>query len=332
MGLEGLIGAGLGFLSIGLWQAFTVVKFFRLNDSASSGGGARRSRQLLKGGNSHRNIELSIIAVLSILHMVFSLIASSNDQAHGSGVGMALSLERFGVATLFLMYSLVAFISESSTILPLPAGTLELVALFAFGEEFLLFYSNNSGEHDAGLETQYYSLILVPIGVCLLATAMEVAFPTAVLPPFVRSMALVLQGTWFFQMAASIYTTKWMAQGCELDKRGEGDVTLRCEGMSLMRGKAIATLQFNCHLAMLLLFLLPLYALMSRIYTFPSTYERLGDNEVSDEARGSLQVKDRGQELAQAEYRHVLEDEDENSDSLEAKGAPDTNGFHRVSI
>ncbi|KAL2635222.1 hypothetical protein R1flu_006701 [Riccia fluitans] len=316
MGLEGFLGAGLGFQVIGLWQAFAVVKSFRSNDS-----GGRMPRQLVKAGKAHRTSELVIIAVLSVLHMIFSLIASNSDHLHGSGVGMAVSLERFGVATLFLLYSFVAFLSEGSSFLPLPAGALELIAIFAFGEEFLLFTQTRGGEdHDAvGLESQYYSLLLVPVGVCLLATALEIAFPTAVLPPLVRSMALILQGSWFYQMAVSLFTTKWMAQGCELIRRGVGDYTVRCEGMSSMRGRAIATLQFNCHLAMLLLFLLPLYTVMSKCYTVPSSYERLGDNEVSDEARGSLQHTDRGQELAQAQYFHVLEDEDEALEPVEAK-------------
>ncbi|KAL3692721.1 hypothetical protein R1sor_006372 [Riccia sorocarpa] len=316
MGLEGFLGTGLGFQVIGLWQAYSAVKSFRSSDS-----GGRVPRPLVKAGKAHRTSELVIIAVLSVLHMIFSLIASNSNQLHGSGVGMAVSLERFGVATLFLLYSLVAFLSEGSSFLPLPAGTLELIALFAFGEEFLLFNQSRGGEdHDAvGLESQYYSLLLVPIGVCLITTALEIAFPIAVLPPIVRSMALILQGSWFYQMAVSLFTTKWIAQGCELTRRGEGDYTVRCEGMSLMRGKAIATLQFNCHLAMLLLFLLPLYGLMSKWYKVPSSYERLGDNEVMDEARSSLQQKERGQELAQAQYFHVLEDEDEALESAEPK-------------
>ncbi|CAM6101289.1 unnamed protein product [Calypogeia fissa] len=328
----GQIGAGLGFLGVGLWQAFVSVKAYKLGSSSTSN---KHPRFFSSSAFARYGMHVAV-ALLAVLHMIFSLISTTTHN-NGSGVGAAFALERFGVASVFLLYAVVALISEGTTALPLPAGMVDLLAVFAFGQEFSLFYLTSGDNHNSsGLEEQYYSLLLVPIGVCLLATAIEIAHPAAILPRLVQSLALVLQGTWFFQMAVSLFGTKWMAQGCDLVQQSEGVYTVDCVNMSsLMRGKALATLQFNCHLALLLLTLIPIYSVLSKVYSVPQNYERLGDSQMTEETRELNDGRETGQELAESNYFHVLgeDDEVEEDDELELKEeVADTNGFQRVVI
>jgi hypothetical protein len=85
-------------------------------------------------------------------------------------------------------------------------------------------------------------------------------------------------------------------------------------GMHLMRGQAIATLQFNCHLAFLLLFLLPLYSIMSTCNSSPQTYEPLGDGEGFGEAKELVQVRDPSRispHFLHADNFHVIQEDEE---------------------
>lgn len=233
----GMVASGLGFLSIGLWQAFLTL---RRSSSAA---------------------HLVFIAALAFVHIISGLIASHVDQSLADGVAMATPLERSSVAIFFLIFPIAHLLRDKTPILPLPQEFLQFILLLAFGHEFLLFFLQRP---DAGLESRYYSLLLVPIGVCLLSTALGIAYPSSLLPPLARSMALVFQGTWLIQMGLSFFTAAFMPKGCSLKQRGEGDYVVTCAGMFLMRGKAVATLQFNCHMALLLAILLPLYGYFTR--------------------------------------------------------------------
>ncbi len=88
-------------------------------------------------------------------------------------------------------------------------------------------------------------------------------------------------------------------------------------GMHLMRAQAIATLQFNCHLAFLLLFLLPLYSIMSACNSSPQTYEPLGDAEGFGEAKELVQVRDPSRispHFLHADNFHVIQEDEELED------------------
>ena len=73
----------------------------------------------------------------------------------------------------------------------------------------------------------------------------------------------MLQGTWFVQMGVSLFS-RWVAQGCSLHQVSRGNYTLRCKGHpEYHRARAIATLQFNCHLALLVVVIVGLYSVVS---------------------------------------------------------------------
>ncbi|KAJ7534368.1 hypothetical protein O6H91_13G091800 [Diphasiastrum complanatum] len=272
------------------------------------------------GKNLVNDLEHCLIASLSLLHIITSFVLAHRDANLGYDVSMAMVLERSGVASVFFLYAVVALVSDRTRVLPLPQEVLHLFAISAFGLEFIFFYLGE--ERENSLEGQYHHLMLVPIGVCVMTKILEIGYPKSILPSLAHSMALILQGTWFFQMAISLFSTPFIAMGCHLDQKGEGDYAIRCEGMSLMRGKAIATLQFNNHMAILLLFLLPLFAFMTKKGSVPSSYEPLSEYEGSVQERELVHLKGRVPEGA-----FVLEDDEEHSEDL-----TEVNGFHNGSV
>jgi len=101
-----------------------------------------------------------------------------------------------------------------------------------------------------------------------------------------------------------------------------------------MRGQGIATLQFNCHLALLLLLLLPLYGVMSKLYTSPQHYQPLGDLEDHYEAKELTQLRDSSRISAhfmQADRFYVIQ-EDEELEEPTPRRSSDSNGFHSMVI
>ena len=228
MGWEAQAGAGVGFLVVGLLQGFKQIRSFRKRSNT-------RNRLVFHQGRARKSwyhdLELYIILFLSLSHIVCDMVVSGTEGNLDHAVAASVNLQRMGVACVFLFYAVVALIVDNTRVLPIPPEIIKLLILFAFGQEFLLFYLQR--DH-VGLESQYHYLSLVPVGVCLGSTAAEIAYPKAVLPPLVRSMGLILQGTWFLQIAVSLFSPKWVSQGCALQEIGEGDYTVTCQGE--MRG------------------------------------------------------------------------------------------------
>lgn len=225
MGWEAQAAAGVGFLVVGFLQGFKQIRSYRLRSSRSSSFqrfGVRRK-------SWYHDVELYVILVFALSHVISDLVVSSTEADLQHPVAVSVNSQRLVVAINFLFYAIVALIVDNTTVLPVPPEMISLLALSAFVQEFLLFYFQRDG---AGLETQYHYLLLVPIGVCAGATAAEIPYPKAVLPPLLRSMGLVLQGTWFVQIAVSVFSSKWISQGCTVKEDGEGDYTVVCEGES----------------------------------------------------------------------------------------------------
>lgn len=102
-----------------------------------------------------------------------------------------------------------------------------------------------------------------------------------------------------------------------------------------MRGQGIATLQFNCHLALLLILLLPLYSVMSRLYTSPQHYQPLGDSEGHYESKELTQLKDSSRispHYMQGDQFHVIQEDEELEEPTPRRTSSDSNGFHNMVI
>lgn len=131
----------------------------------------------------------------------------------------------------------------------LPSPILNLICLFAFAEEFLLFFLQR--KDPSGVENRYYSLLLVPISICAFCSFLELKNPKSNYTRLGRGIGLISQGMWILQMGFAFFSDL-IAHGCYLHERSRGNYTVKCKGHpQYHRGGAIATLQFNCHLALL---------------------------------------------------------------------------------
>lgn len=313
MGFWGLTLAGAGFIIIGIWQAYSTARIY-LTSSSSSSSSTQSSSSGLYRKRPFYTGELLFIASLAVLYIVNAALSSHNALNNGDHLVLAIQLEKIGVASIFLMYSVVGMICEYTQLLPLPWEVNNLIAIFAFFEEFLVFYLQNEGS--TGLEIRYYGLLLVPISVCIACKALEIPYPRSVLPPLGVAAGLILQGTWFFQMGISFFTG-WISHGCTLSEKSGGDYTISCaQHADGHRGKAIATLQFNCHLALLLVCLLPAYSYLSTKYEDSGSlsYIPLGAKEQTEE------LQDLGGSGDGVEARFALDsDEDDTLETLQQK-------------
>ncbi|KAK7293292.1 hypothetical protein RJT34_16155 [Clitoria ternatea] len=190
--------------------------------------------------------------VLSSLFIINSTVSLFNAHNSNDAVGTALQLQLLSMAFIFLFYSLLPYI------LPHPSPLSDLVAAFAFAEEFLLFHLQR--KDPTGVENRYYDLLLVPIGICLFCTLLHLKSPTSSLPKLGRAIGLILHGTWFLQMGLSLFSS-WVASGCSSHQVSRGNYTMRCKGHpEYHRARAIATLQFNCHLALMVLLFVVIFS------------------------------------------------------------------------
>ena len=72
------------------------------------------------------------------------------------------------ITALFLLYSVLGLVSKFSNSIIFPSSILDLVLLFAFVEEFLLYYLQR--KDTSGIENRYFDLLLVPISICVVST------------------------------------------------------------------------------------------------------------------------------------------------------------------
>ncbi|XP_054779955.1 uncharacterized protein LOC129287751 [Prosopis cineraria] len=245
------VAAG-GFILIGAHEAFnaTISNSTHIHSpSPLSTTTSSKSNSQIKKTPAPSSLSFLFVSVFSFFAIVNSLVSLVDAQISHDPVGSALQWQVLAVALIFLLYSVLGLMVHVSSSLYLPSSLLGLVGAFAFVEEFLLFYLQR--KDPSGVENRYYDLLLVPIAVCVFSTICEFHSPTSNLPRLTRGFGLILQGTWFLQMGLSFFTS-WMAHGCSVRQVSRGNYTLWCKGHpEFHRGRAIATLQFNCHLALM---------------------------------------------------------------------------------
>ncbi|KAG9449508.1 hypothetical protein H6P81_009473 [Aristolochia fimbriata] len=307
MGFLGFCLAGLGFMLIGAWEAVSL-----------SVPSTSLTKKALPSCFTH--LLAALLSFFAIVNSSISAIDSSHSSDH---IGVPHQLQLIAVASLFLLYSLTGIVAAKFThLLPLPSQILDLLALFGFGQEFLLFYLQRKDPD--GLENRYYGLLLVPIAVCFASTTLAIKSPKSPYPRLGRAVGLVLQGTWLLQMGFSFYTNL-ITHGCSLREKSRGNYTVRCRGhANAHRSMAIATLQFNCHLAFLVILVVGVY------WAFGS-----GDRESN--SREYASYKPISEELRQFEGRgqFTLDSDDEDQIVVTENGTKEkvvipvegTNGF-----
>lgn len=168
------------------------------------------------------------------------------------------------------MFSLLGLLNFFSKSYSFPYPLLNLILLFAFFEEFLLFHLHL--KDSTGIENRYYDLMLVPISICVISTLIELISPDSGIPKLGRGLGLILKGTWFVQMGFSFFTD-WIAHDCDLGYKSRGNYTIKCKGhMDSHRGGAIAVLLFNCHLAFLVALICGVFSVFGRNFVGEGNY------------------------------------------------------------
>lgn len=258
MGFFTLALGGVGFLLVGLWESLL----------SSSPSPKLDQSSITHGTNPRRkypyfsSVTFFAIALLSSLFICNSLYSLIDAVKSKDKVGSPLQLQMLAIGFLFLLYSVLGILMKLTDSIPLPSSFLSLISFFAFAEEFLLFYLQR--KDTVGIENRYFDMMLVPITICLFSTILEFKSSQSNLPRLVRGIGLVLQGTWLLQMAVSFFTS-CMVHGCRLHEKSSGNYTVRCKGHpEYHRGRAIATLQFNCHLAFVVVFVVAVFSFVSR--------------------------------------------------------------------
>ena len=202
MGFFTLAAGGIGFVLIGVCEALSsppAKSPFQIQTSPISN--PNRSPH---SSSSSPTPSLVLASLLSSLAVLDSLVSFFDAVNSGDRIGSGLQLQTLAVASVFLLHSVAGILSRSSESIPLPSLLIDSIALFAFAEEFLLFYLQR--KDTPGIENRYYDLIMVPIAVCVVSTALGLRSPDSGVPRLGRAAGLVLQGTWLAQMAISIHT------------------------------------------------------------------------------------------------------------------------------
>ncbi|CAM0913491.1 unnamed protein product [Alopecurus aequalis] len=266
-GLVAYSAAGLGLLALAALEALPL----RLPPLP---------RRLSPSQHAHRHLLAALLSALCLLSALLS--------AHH------LALPTLAASALFLLYSLAPFLLPRAA--PPPSHLLDLLLAAAFAQELLLF-AHRRASTAAGIENHYFDLFLVPVTVCLGATLLAAHSPDAAPPRLARAAGLALQGTWMVQMGFSFFTSA-IATGCALHAESRVDYTIKCRTHEdYHRARSVATLQFNGHLALLVLAGAAAYAaVLSRAGGRPSSGYRMLGKEVQMEGMPSQFTLDSDEE------------------------------------
>ncbi|GAB2215656.1 hypothetical protein Droror1_Dr00020048 [Drosera rotundifolia] len=273
MGLFTLAFAGGSFVLLGAYESLT--------PTIPSPLPSLKSPNPNPNTNPNPNPQFSTLTLvstlaLSLLFLLDSLISFFSARNNKDHVGSALQLQTLAVSALFLMFSILGLVSNLSRGgVSFPYELMGLIVVFGFVEEFLVFYMRRDG---VGVENRYYDLMLVPIGVCVVCSVVELRWggmgAGAAAVRLGRGIGLVLQGTWFVQMGFSFYSG-FVASNCGLRERSRGNFSVVCKGhMDSHRGMAIAVLLFNCHLAFLVAVVACVYSVIGRRIVGNGDYAR----------------------------------------------------------
>lgn len=282
MGLFTYTIAGGTFLLIGAWESFlSCSESFNLNQSPPLQTPASilstRNRPTKTSTSGFSLVTFVAISALSFLVVINSLVSLWDAHSFKDRIGFALQLEVIAIALLFLFYSILGLSSYVKNWFRSPSAILNILCLFAFGQEFLFFYIRRKDPD--GVENRYYDLFLVPIGICVFSTILELKNPNSKYARLGRGVGIVLQGSWILQMGFSFFS-ELIVHGCSLQVKSRGNYTVKCKGHpEYHRAQAIATLQFNCHLALLVSLLVGGYAIACKklgIVNESSQYRPLG--------------------------------------------------------
>ncbi|KAG8366853.1 hypothetical protein BUALT_Bualt16G0011200 [Buddleja alternifolia] len=312
MGLFTYTVAGGALILIGGWEALISASESLNKTPSSSPPPQDTNKPAPKTMSFSSTVTFLLISVISVLFIFNSVISLSDAVRSKDNTGLVLQLEVITIAVLFLLYSLLGIFTYTISSFRFPLKLHNLIYAFAFGEEFLLFYSQS--KDPSGIENRYYDLILVPIAICMFSTVLELKSPKSSYPRLGRGIGLVLQGMWTLQMGCSFYSNL-ITSGCALHEKSRGNYTIKCKGHpEYHRGRAIATLQFNCHLALLITLGIGLYSVFCKKYGINREYTRykplgdVGEMQFDNRSQFTLDTDDEddGDEIRSVEMQKTI--------------------------
>ncbi|KAG9459858.1 hypothetical protein H6P81_004366 [Aristolochia fimbriata] len=245
----GHIAPGLAFTFLGLWHIFNTIKDYKLE--GPSNFKSRVWHQFRSPLCNIKYLELLLIFCFSIFAIVFEIIDYPLFD-------LSFKLNNFEHATIFLhlaIYSGVTLAAELTGAPDMFSGLVGILATSVFGQELFLLHFH-SADH-VGPEGHYHWLLQLIVSVSLLSSLAVTSFPENFPLALVRSIAVLLQGCWFLDMALMLWVPRLIVEGC-FGRPGNGDdmhgaVVCTTEEASL-KMKALANLQFSWIMAAILIF------------------------------------------------------------------------------
>jgi hypothetical protein len=190
------------FLAIGLWHLYSCLVSYAHSDRQKY-----VAEVYHEGPGRFRYIELHLIIGATLFDIVFELLLSTDFRPLDKNGHIPMSLlndyEHSAMLFLFFLFALATLISESTDLLPLPQGALHAIAGVCFSIEFLLFHFH-SANHE-GLEAQAHTLLTIPIFACLALSWLLTWRNGSFILDLAAAASLVLQGTWFLQVAFTLF-------------------------------------------------------------------------------------------------------------------------------
>ncbi|XP_068663105.1 uncharacterized protein [Aristolochia californica] len=245
----GHIAPGLAFIFLGLWHVFNTIKDYKLE--GTSNFKARVWHQFRSPLCNIKYLELLLIFSFSIFAIAIEIIDYPLFD-------LSFKLNNFEHATIFLHLTIYSGFTLASELIGMPdmfSGLAGMLATSVFAQELFLLHFH-SADH-VGPEGHYHWLLQLIVSVSLLSSLVVTSIPDNFPLALVRSISVLLQGCWFFNMALMLWVPRLVVLGC-FARPGNGDdmhgaVVCDTEEASL-KMTALANLQFSWILAAILIF------------------------------------------------------------------------------
>lgn len=263
--------ASLPLVLIGLWHAICSCRSYARSPSLFY---ARTWHPLPRFRYGELLAELIALVGATVFH---SITVSNMQQGSTSQI---VALQQLLMLIFFVGALLLTFISEATPALPLPHDANFLILGIAFCIEcFVVLRSASDPQLSLELESFH-----IQAGLALLAalTCFLLAWhPASFLVSITFSSSLTLQGSWLLQLGFSLYSDRFLPEGCHRLSNGYTQCDIDA---AKQRAVAIMDLAFIIHVLVLVFVYAFIYVLGARGngHRRNSSYEAIDTNGESD--------------------------------------------------